>query len=156
MSADCSSAPTAKSSPGACGAMTSLEKLQRRSRMCRERLRPDSVMGCHETRTARSGALPVCSSRTAETTSRRRPRAPRLAIARRLARLGALVVWGQYASELTISPLARVPRAHQVGREIESLTKRTLPSANKALMPPGWKLVAGSELLPLSLCAGLP
>src|SRR5262245_56797545 len=54
------------------------------------------------------------------------------------------------------SPLARVPSAHQMGREIELLTKWTEPSVNRALTPPGCMLVAGRELAPLSLWAGLP
>src|SRR5271156_957566 len=55
-----------------------------------------------------------------------------------------------------ISPRARVPSAHQVGRLMESLKNLMLPSVIRALTPPGCMLVAWSELAPLSLCAGLP
>jgi hypothetical protein len=48
----------------------------------------------------------------------------------------------QYASLLTVSPLERVPRAHQVGRETESLTNRTEPSAMSTFTPPEWALEA--------------
>src|SRR5262245_29031428 len=40
------------------------------------------------------------------------------------------------------SPLARVPRAIQVMGLIESFMNFTLPSANRALTPPGWLLWA--------------
>ena len=40
------------------------------------------------------------------------------------------------------SPLARVPRAHQVAWLIESLTNLTLPSAIRIFTPPGWLLLA--------------
>ena len=40
------------------------------------------------------------------------------------------------------SPLARVPRAHQVAWLIESLTNRTLPSPIRIFTPPGWLLLA--------------
>ncbi len=49
-----------------------------------------------------------------------------------------------------------MPRAHQVFRVMVSCRNRTLPSAKTALTPPGCMLVAGSELAPLSLWAGLP
>jgi hypothetical protein len=39
---------------------------------------------------------------------------------------------------------------------MESLTNFTLPSAKRVLTPPGWALVAGNEMLPLSLWLGLP
>ena len=47
-------------------------------------------------------------------------------------------VAAQSASELTTSPPARVPMAHQVWRLIESLMNLTEPSAIIALTPPGW------------------
>ncbi len=40
------------------------------------------------------------------------------------------------------SPLAQVPSARQVTTLIEFLTKWTLPSANRALTPPGCRLRA--------------
>ena len=40
------------------------------------------------------------------------------------------------------SPLDLVPRAHQVGRLIESLMSLTLPSPMVTLTPPGWLLEA--------------
>ena len=49
------------------------------------------------------------------------------------------------------APLAIVPRTRQATGLIEFLMNRTLPSANRALTPPGCMLVAGREMLPLSL-----
>ncbi len=40
------------------------------------------------------------------------------------------------------SPPLRVPRLHQTFMLTESLMKRTLPSPNMVLTPPGWLLVA--------------
>ncbi len=39
------------------------------------------------------------------------------------------------------SPLARVPKAHQVWAAIVFLMNLTLPSAISVLTPPGWRLV---------------
>src|SRR5271157_1639972 len=44
----------------------------------------------------------------------------------------------QYWSEESTSPPLRVTRPRNVTTLIESLMNRTLPSPNRALMPPGW------------------
>ncbi len=49
---------------------------------------------------------------------------------------------GQKASEEMTSPPAMVPRAHQTGRLTVPLTNRTVPSPNRTLIPPEWRLVA--------------
>src|SRR4051794_3895054 len=52
----------------------------------------------------------------------------------------------QYWSAETTSPPARVARAHQTPvRLIVLLIKRTLPSQNRMLAPPGWKLAGPSK-----------
>ena len=45
-----------------------------------------------------------------------------------------------------ISPLARVPSAHQVGRLMESLKNFTLPSVIRAFTPPMARFDAGPPL----------
>src|SRR5262249_43683804 len=49
----------------------------------------------------------------------------------------------QFASELRVSPPLRVPSAHQVVAETESLMKWTDPSPKPTFTPPGWLLVGG-------------
>ncbi len=49
----------------------------------------------------------------------------------------------QYESELMVSPPLRVPMAHQLCGETESLMKWTEPSAKPTFTPPGWLLVGG-------------
>src|SRR5258708_32665594 len=46
----------------------------------------------------------------------------------------------QYSSDPTTSPPARVASLSSVVGESESFRKRTEPSANRALNPPGWGL----------------
>ncbi len=47
-----------------------------------------------------------------------------------------------------ISPLPRVPRAHQVVRLTVFLMNRTEPSMNETLQPPGWLLEGFMALSP--------
>src|SRR5262245_41363268 len=55
----------------------------------------------------------------------------------------------QYESELSTSPRLRVPRDNQVNWPIESLMNRTEPSDRETLTPPGCRLRAEKNPMPV-------